>query len=124
MKLQKKTRSQMYAYCDRLQVGTRGQVTKDHALELPPVQQGSSPGVPQLFQGSPLHDGVELQAAWSKSCCLCQYPSQCQPNTTPDYQNMIRWGSGHASPDVHADGVWVRLNLALSERGESRLEGD
>ena len=112
----------MYAYCDRLQEGTREQVTKVHALELPRVQQGSSPGVPQLFQGSPLHDGVELQAAWSKSCCRCQYPNRCVPNT--DYQNKIRWGSGHASPDVHADDVWVRLNLALSERGESRLEGD
>ena len=37
MKLWKKTRSQMYAYYDRLQVGTREKVTKDHALELPRV---------------------------------------------------------------------------------------
>jgi len=37
----------------------------------------------------------------------------------------IRWlGSGHASPDVHADDVWLRLNSALSERGGCGLGGD
>jgi hypothetical protein len=47
-----KTQSQMYAYCDCLQVGPREQLTKDrafdHAFECPRIQQRSSPEVAQL----------------------------------------------------------------------------
>jgi len=92
------------------------------------IQQHSSPEVVQLLWCSPLHDGVELQAAASKSCRRRQYPNRRQPDTTAGHQKMIRtirWlGSGHASPDVHADDVWLRLNSALSEGGESGLVGD
>ena len=35
---------------------------------------------------------------------------------------MMQWlGGGHVNPDVRGD-VWLRLNLALSERGGCRLE--
>ena len=89
------------------------------------IQQRSSPEVAQLLQCSPLHDGVELQAAASKSCCPRLCPNRRPPYTTVDYQKVIRrMGSGHASPDVDVDDVWVRLNSAVSERGESRLVGD
>jgi hypothetical protein len=38
---------------------------------------------------------------------------------------MIRWvGDGHASPGVHADDVWIRLDSLLPERGEYRHVGD
>jgi hypothetical protein len=88
------------------------------------IQQHSSPEVAQLLQCSLLHGGVELQAAASKSCCRRLYPNRRPPDTIADYQKMIRWlVSGHASPDVHADDVRLRLNSALSERRGSRIVG-
>jgi hypothetical protein len=79
-------------------------------------------GVAYLKECS-LLDGVGLQVA-SKCCCHHQYTTHSW-HTNGDYQKMIRWaGDGHASPDVHADDVWVWSNSALSEKGESRLVGD
>jgi hypothetical protein len=106
------------SYEVRAQVPRRGLLNESRA------PHHIQPEAAQLLQCRSLHDGVELQAAGGKSCCHCLYPNRRLPHTTLDYQNMIRWGSGHASPDVHADGAWVRLNLALSERGQYRLVGD
>ena len=39
----------MYAYRNCLEVGSREQVTKDHALEFPHVQQHTIPEVAQLL---------------------------------------------------------------------------
>ena len=89
------------------------------------IQQRSSPEVAQLLECSPHQGGAELQAALHKSGFRRQYPNWHPPYTTADHQKMIRWMvSGHASPGVDVDDVWVRLNSAVSERGESRLVGD
>jgi len=87
------------------------------------VQRRPNPGFAYLRQCGLLLDGVGLQVA-SKSCCRRQYTTHpWQANG--GYQRMIRWvGDGHASSDVHADDVGLRINSALSERRGSKVAGD
>lgn len=109
-----------WAYCECLQGAVRELLIGNGFLRF---QQRSNPGVAYLRLRrwcDLLLDGVGLQIA-RKSCCRRQYTTHPW-HTNGGYQNMVRRvGDCSASPDVHADDVRLRLNLALSEKADSRL---